>query len=100
MSIIDHPIKTDIQKKNDMVEKELRLYVEANGYRMNDPRLKFSINVKSHSLTTTETYTVMLPDGSVKRVLRVEQTQASVDIIPLWRMKGVQSCITTTPTKK
>lgn len=88
MSIIDHPIEAAIQKKSDMVEKELRLYVKANGYRMNDPNLRFSINVKSHSLTTTETYTVMLPDGSGKRVLRVEQTQASVDIIPLWRMKG------------
>ena len=100
MSIIDHPIETVIQKKNDMVEQELRLYVEANGYRMNDPRLRFSINVKSHSSTTTETYTAMLPDGSVKSVLRVEQTQASVAITPLWRMKGVQSCIITTPTRK
>lgn len=93
-------IETAIQKKNDMVEQELRLYVKANGYRMNDPNLRFSINVKSHSLTTTETYTVMLPDGSVKRVLQVEQTQASVDIIPLWRMKGVQSCITITQTRR
>ena len=113
MSIIDHPtlmpapstaiqrlIETAIQKKNDMVEKELRLYVKANGYRMNDPHLRFSINVKRHSLTTTETYTAMLPDGSVKRILRVEQTQASVNIIPLWRMKGVQTCITTTRTRK
>ena len=113
MSIIDHPtlmpapsiaiqglIETAIQKKSDMVEQELRLYVEANGYKINDPRLRFSINVKSHSSTTTETYTAMLPDGSVKRILRVEQTQASVDIIPLWRMKGVKSCITTTPTRK
>ena len=100
MSIIDHPIETAIQKKNDMVEQELRLYVEANGYRMNAPRLRFSINVKSHSSTTTETYTAILPDGSVKRILRVEQTQASVDIIPLWRMKGVQSCVTTIPTRK
>ena len=71
MSIIDHPIETAIQKKSDMVEQELRLYVEANGYKMNDPRLKFSINVKSRSSTTTETYTAMLPDGSVKRILRV-----------------------------
>ena len=100
MSIIDHPIETAIQKKSDMVDQELRLYVEANGYRMNDPRLRFSINVKSHSLTTTETYTVMLPDGSVKRILRVEQTQASVVVTPLWRMKGEQSCITTTRTRK
>ena len=113
MGIIDRPtlmpaqttaiqglIETAIQKKNDMVEQELRLYVEANGYRMNAPRLRFSINVKSHSSTTTETYTAMLPDGSVKRILRVEQTQASVDIIPLWRMKGVQSCIITTQTRK
>ena len=113
MSIIDHPtlmpapstviqglIETAIQKKSDMVEQELRLYVEANGYRMNNPHLRFSINVKSHSSTTTETYTAMLPDGSVKRILRVEQTQASVVITPLWRMKGEKSCITTTRTKK
>ena len=100
MSIIDHPIETAIQKKNDMVDQELRLYVEANGYKMNDPHLRFSINVKSHSSTTTETYTAMLPDGSVKRILRVEQTHASVDIIPLWRMKGEKSCITTIPTRK
>ena len=100
MSIIDHPIETAIQKKNDMVDQELRLYVEANGYRMNDPCLRFSINVKSHSSTTTETYTAMLPDGSVKRILRVEQTQTSADIIPLWRMKGEKSCITTTQTRR
>ena len=113
MSIIDRPtlmpaqttaiqglIETAIQKKNDMVEQELRLYVEANGYKMNDPRLKFSIHIASRTGTTTETYTAMLPDGSVKRVLRVEQTQASVGIIPLWRMKGGKSCITTTQTRK
>ena len=100
MSIIDHLIETAIQKKSDMVERELRLYVEAKGYKMNDPRLKFSIHIASRTGTTTETYTAMLPDGSVKSVLRVEQTQASVAITPLWRMKGVQSCIITTPTRK
>ena len=113
MSIIDHStlmpaqttaiqglIETAIQKKSDMVEKELRLYVEANGYKMNDPRLKFSIHIASRTGPTTETYTAMLPDGSVKRVLRVEQTQTSVDIIPLWRMKGEKSCITTTQIRK
>ena len=113
MSIIDHPtlmpapstaiqrlIETAIQKKSDMVERELRLYVEANGYKMNDPRLKFSIHIASRTGTTTETYTAMLPDGSVKRILRVEQTLASVVVTPLWRMKGEQSCITTTRTRK
>ena len=113
MSIIDHPtlmpapttaiqglIETAIQKKNDMVDQELRLYVEANGYKMNNPRLKFSIHIAGCTGPTTETYAAMLPDGSVKRILRVEQTEASVNIIPLWRMKGVQSCVTTIPTRK
>ena len=100
MSVIDHPIETAIQKKNDMVDQELRLYVEANGYKMNDPRLKFSIHIASCTGPTTETYTAMLPDGSVKRILRVEQTQASVVVTPLWRMKGEQSCITTTRTRR
>lgn len=91
-STISRLVEEAVKTKDNRVEKEIRLYAESKGYSASDPLLRVSLNVAYGTATTDpdiiETYTAMLPNGSTKRILRVEQAQASVDIIPLWRMEG------------